>query len=123
MTECPTPDKRRYTERAHAKQVEKQYKGSGSRAYLCDCGFYHLGRNHGRESRAEHRIMHRSNTNHLDRDYSSVTWAAQQLEATEDTVLRLIDANRIRHRTTPDGATLVHREDTIRLKELTWRQP
>lgn len=55
---CPRPDKKVYNSRQHAKLAIRQVKGTalgGSegrvRAYLCQCGRWHIGRLTGKETR------------------------------------------------------------------------
>jgi lysyl-tRNA synthetase class I len=47
---CPTPNKRKYSNREHALPFAAKWRQN---AYECDCGFWHLSKQSGSEHKAK----------------------------------------------------------------------
>lgn len=116
MTTDPCSRKRRFATRAEAKHHARRYPSSAARAYKCEtCGFFHLGRNHGIESREAHRDIHGWGDG-VNREYVSLAAAREILRVSEGVMARIVESNRFRI-----TALGIHQDDLKRLRSATYR--
>ena len=116
MTTDPCSRKRRFATRAEAKYQARKYPANPAHAYKCEsCGFFHLGRHHGIQSREAHRDIHGWGDG-VNRDYVSLAAAREILRVSEDVMNRIVESGRFRI-----TALGIHQDDLKRLRAATYR--